>query len=366
MTQDFKNKERMNVLEHIEGLRAGEVKPASKYVAYAKEMARKYNSWKVGEKGPFSRMNANATIALAQQLEAIAAETIMTPVEPLVARMILSDAPDVLPGHETYSYPIGERQGVAKPIANYADDPQMVNFSREKVTHRILDYGSGFLWTVQDVERAAFLPGFNLPQMGPMEARRAYEEGIDKLLAVGEPDYEINYGLANQPVGTASTQVRNTAATSADWTGAITTTKADSMYGDLVRLVAEFERDNLGTLPATHLLLPPQAYARARQARMSANNQTVLDSFRQANPTVEVMPWAKLQNVDSAGGGNDSRGLVLNNSPRVAQNIMGKEFALLPPQPTNFAFKVVGLGSCGGVAVKTKIGLRYLTELPDE
>lgn len=364
MSKDYE-KERMNVLERINALRNGELAPSKERLAQARFMARYYNHWKVGEKGPFARMNDNATVALAQQLEAIAAETIMTPTEPLVARMILSNAPDVLPGHDTYSYPIGERQGKAKPIANYADDPQMVNFSREKVTHRILDYGAGFLWTVQDIERAAFMPGFNLPSMGPMEARKAYEEGVDSCLALGEPDFGIEYGLANQPTGTGATQVRSTTATSASWEGAITTTAADNMYGDLVKLVAEFERDNLGVFPATHLLLPPQAFARARQARMSANNQTVLDAFRQANPTVEVMPWSKLQNVDSAGS-YDSRGLVLNNSPQVAQNIIGKEFTLLPPQPVNFAFKVVGLGSCGGVAVKTKVGLRYLTMLPDE
>jgi hypothetical protein len=362
MSEDYKNKERKNVLDHIAALRAGETQPSKVRLEQARYMAKYYNHWKTGEKGPFSRMNDNATVALAQQLEAMAAETLMAPTEPLVARQILSNAQDVLPGHDTYSYAIADRQGKAKPIANYADDPQMVNFSREKVTHRILDYGAGFHWTVQDIERAAFMPGFNLPAMGPMEARKAFDEGVDQVLSLGEPDYGISYGLANQPVGTGASQVRNTAMTSADWTAG--TLDGDGMYQDLAKLVAEFERDNLNVFPATHLLLPPGAYANARQTRLSDDGLTVLAAFRLANPGIEVLPWSKLVNVDSANDNNDSRALVLNNGPTVAQNIMAKEFTLLPPQPVNFAFKVVGLGSCGGVAVRTKIAMRYGTKLP--
>jgi hypothetical protein len=354
----------LELKEKIDGLKNGEIKPSQKRLEQARQMAKHYNSWNTGEKGYSKRMNDNATVVLAQQLEALATEILLQPVEQSVAASILIPATDVMPGHDYYAYSTLSEEGIARPISNYADDVNMVSMDRDKIVHKIIPYGAGFTWSVEDIERAVFF-GMSLPADGAQAARRMWERGLDQCLSFGEAEFGIQYGLANQPLGTGESPVRFTTSTSGSWQGTIDSSAAAVMYGDLCALVAEHDRDGLELYPATHLLLPPGAMHRIRQARLADNGATVLEAFNRANPEVQVRSWSKLGDVDD-NGSYGGRALLLCNRADVAQSVIAKDFTLQPPQPVNLAFKIVGSGKTAGAIIKTRIGMRYLRHLPSE
>jgi hypothetical protein len=351
----------IDLAEKIDLLKKGHIKPSERMLSAAKNMAHYYNKANTGEKGHTKRLNDNSTIILAQQLEAMSAEVLMLPVEPSIAASLLSPAAGVDPGASTFAYSVMEEEGVAKPVSNYADDVPMVNLELNKVIHKLVPYAQGFFWSVDDVERAVF-SNVSLPNEGMMIAMRGVNRAHDNLLAYGEPSFGISAGLANQTMGTADGQVRNTVATSGSWAGTIDNTAAVNMYGDLSRLVAEHERDSLGLYQPTQLMLTPEGLARCRQAVLTDSGRTVAEAFQAANPGIQLLAWSKLVDVDS-NGSYDGRALLLCNRPDVVQKIVAKEFTLLPPEPTNLAFKVVGHAKFGGVAFKTRIGARYLSRI---
>lgn len=359
----FEQEQMMKLKERIDGLKRGSVKPSEVRLNQAGEMIRYYNQATAGNRKEI--MNDGASVALAQRLEALAAEIVMEDSEPLVLRSLLSNAPDVGPWAESYAYQTVEAEGEAKVIANYADDLPSPSFNGPKVTHNIIGYGAKAEWSLQDLERSVALQ-MDLPSEQLREARAMWDRGLEDCLAFGNSTFGIPNGLANQTTGTGAAQVQSTTASSASWTGTINNAAAVAMLGDLSNLVAEHEAAHLGLYPATHLILPPGALQRTKQALLTESGKTVAQHFMEANPGVQMVASTKFGNVDSVGDSYDGRGLILNNSPRVVQAIIAREFSMLAPQPKNLAFIVPGYGRTGGVAIKKRVGLRYLTRVPTE
>lgn len=338
-------------------------KPHPRSLAQARRIIDHLNDWADAGHGEGPRrLDADETNMLALALEQMRSRVYETPYPELKARRFLPVASDVDPGAESFAYEITDEVGIAKVITNYADDPPSVESKSTKVTHAVKSLGDAFHYSIQDLRRAAF-SGRPLSTRKALAARRAYERGLDQIAAFGAPNDGIPDGICNRALGTGDAQIRNTAMTAAAWDS---TPVAADMVADLNKAIAEMVSDSRETHPPDLLILPTLQYLRlAHTYTTDGSPESALERFLKSNGFVRrVEMWDLLKSVDGSGG-NFSRGLLAHMTPDVVELVNPSEFALLPPQPENFAFKVLGEGRTAGTCIYQPLGLRYLSGLPD-
>src|SRR5688572_4127359 len=173
--------------------------------------------------GPAYRLDANETTALVQQLEhqlAIEKEIGYTPLKTL---SFFPVSREIDPGAETWSYEEWDHVGMAKIIANYADDLPMVDVIAKKITGVVQSAGVGYMYSRQDLRRAA-KSGKPLSARRRRAARLAFDRLMDKIAAVGDAKAKLRGVLThpNLPIIAAATPGTGTDTT---WPGGDKTSK---------------------------------------------------------------------------------------------------------------------------------------------
>lgn len=308
------------------------------------------------------RVDDDATNMLALSLEQMRSKVYETEYPELKARLLIPVAGDIDPGAETFAYEEQDYRGSAKIISDdgYADDPESVETLSRKVTHSVKTLGNAYMWTIQDLRRAAF-SGRPLQPRKALAARRVFERGVDNIAAFGAPDDGIPNGFCNKDVGTSAGQIRGTAMTAASWDA---TPDAAGMVSDLNKAIADMIDASAETVEPDTLVLPIQQFLRLNHTFTSDGNpESALERFLKSNGFVKnVVPWNLMKGVDD--GSNGSRGMLYKKDPDVLELVIPEEFSVLPPQPINFAFKQLCHGRIAGVCVYRPLGMRYLTGLP--
>lgn len=313
--------------------------------------------------GDKRRVDADETVMLALALEQFRAKVYEAEYPELKARMILPTASDVAPGVESFGWEERADVGSVKRISDdgYADDPPTSDLVARKRTAEIIELGGSVHLTLADMRRAAFT-GRPISTWKMDAMRRNAERAVDEIAALGVNPANSQYGIANTPVGTGAGQIRNTAMTSASWDA---TPDAAGMVTDLVGAVTAMIDTSKETQVPNTLILPLLQYTRLYGTFTSDGNpETAAERFLRAQPYVKrIESWDKFKSVD--GGGNGSRGLLLNSDPDVVELVMPMEWTVLPPQVQNFAFKILGHLRTAGTLIYRPLGLRYLTALPN-
>lgn len=309
------------------------------------------------------RLDANETNMLALQLEQMRAKVYEDEFAPLKARTILPFESDIDSGAETFAYEEQGQSGRALPITNYADDPPSVETEARKVIHGIVGLGDSYFYSIQDMRRAAFA-GKPLQARKAKAARRAWEQGLDDIAAVGDANANIPYGALNRPIGTSAGEIRGTSMTTAAW--AAGTIDPDVMLDDLLKGVREFVVDSEETQEPTDLVLPVTQYMLAHHTHFTdVAGGTVAERFLKSNGFVKSLhAWNRLKGVDGAGA-DTSRGLLFRKSSDVLSVVVAQEFEVLAPQPKGYGFSVLAHGRTAGTCIYRPLGMRYLSALPN-
>lgn len=308
------------------------------------------------------RFDADETNMLALALEDMRVKAYEAEYPELKGRMLCPVSSDIDTGAESFAYEETDYAGQAKVITNYADDLPTVETKGTKVTHSIISLGDSYIYTIQDMRRAAF-SGKPLAARKAQAARRVYERGIDQIAAFGSPDHGIADGLLNKTIGSSAGQIQGTAMTAGNWDDSPV---ALGMVSDLNKGVAEFVAASKELHAPTTLVLPTLEFLRLSQTYTDDNSpESALSRFLRSNGFVrEVIPWDLLKGVDGASG-NNSRGLLMSKDPEVFDLVIPQEFEVFAPQPRNLAFVTLCHGRTAGVCVYRPLGLRYLSGLPN-
>jgi hypothetical protein len=337
-------------------LRHGKANAGSTATTYAKIIAQDYNRTNIHRK-----MNANETFTLARQLESMFVEASLEPQAKLVLSSILPVDGGRHPGEEFYRWSSQSEDGQALiGGASSARDIPLVNLSRSENRHPVVSIYGGFGLTMRDIDRSAFY-NESLSTQGVLAANRMMDRALDRLLGFGDGE-RIATGLLNMTIGSGENELTETQGTSAHWTNAIDATAAQGMYDDLVRLAAERHSHCHGLYDATHLLLPPVAYARLQQARLSYTNVSVLELWKNSNPGVEVVLVSQLTDIDDNGGAN-SRGLLISARKDVVCQVITKPSEFLAPQYDGFDIRFYAEMRSAGCIVKMPVACRALTRI---
>jgi hypothetical protein len=294
--------------------------------------------------------DAKYTAVLEKQLEYLKTKMYEVIYPEMMARVLIPVSNEADPGAETITYSMWDQFGMAQVIANFADDPPMVEALVEDYPTKVKSFGSGYQFSLQDLRRAA-MAGVNLTDRKARAARRMQEQKVEETAATGDAKFGLT-GLANNANVSLTTPITGT------WSGAT----AAQIIADLDKLVGDIYTRTKGTMPADTVALDHSLYKILAQKRVSTTgdtNRTIIQDYLESSPWIkEIKPWYQLATADAAGTG--PRIVAYKKDPDVLTLEIPQEYEQLPPQAKNYAFVVPTHMRCAGVIMPYPMAVGYM------
>jgi len=282
----------------------------------------------------------NTGIWLARQLDYIKSKTYDRLFPAMNANRLVPDATDVPEWAETITIRMFDPVGMAKVVANYADDLPRVDIRGADKTVTVKTLGDSYGYNVNEL-RASRATGVALDQRKADMARRAIELKINSIKLMGDSNYGL-FGLINQPNIPAFVMPNP-----GDWS----TLTGAQIYANMVGMMNAYMLQNNGIHNANFLELAPKAYAAANSQFVTGPTGipiTALALFQQSNPQVTVENIWELQGVGA--GGKDYALLYERSSDNFVHDYV-MPFTQLPPEQRNLEILTNCLARSAGVSV---------------
>jgi hypothetical protein len=258
----------------------------------------------------------------------------------LKGRTLVATNRELQPGDKTFTWIEFDRAGIVKLVSAAANDLPRADVKGTENTGRVDYYANAFGYNVLEV-LAAQRANRPLQTMKATAARKAHDENMDKLVAIGDTATGA-VGLLNQPNFQLYT-VPAGAAASATW--ALKT--ADEILADMNGIVNKIRSTTKGVHRARRLVIPIEQYTLiATKPRSSTSDTTILEFFLKNNPGVTVEDWYR---CDGAGAGGTDRMVAYDDSPDVLAFFVAQEFQQFPVQEKGLEFEVPCMSGAGGV-----------------
>lgn len=305
------------------------------------------------------RMDANETIFFNRQLEYIKKKVYEKRYPQFKATQLIPVSFEAGPGANSITYDLYDQVGMAKWIANYADDLPLVSVNGQQFTATVKGFGEAYDYSLQDI-RAARMANKNLAQRLANAARRANDQFIEDAAWFGDASVNIG-GLLRNPNITGSAAPDNAGSTSTLW---VNKTAAEILT-DLNTLVDGIFTLTNGVEIADTLVLPIAQYRDISSRRVSSvSDTTVLKFFLETNKMIKNVEWLnQLASVSPAiVGGADSTDIALayRKDPDVLTLEITLPFTQHPVQETNLSFKVNCESRTGGVIIYLPLAMAIL------
>jgi hypothetical protein len=294
----------------------------------------------------FYNLDANESIFFNQELEKVLARMFEVDYPELRARRFLPVSGEAGPAAETITYYQFDKVGMAKLISDYATDLPTADVFGQKFSSPVESLGIKFIYSLQEV-RASAMAGRSLPMMKADAARRAHEQKVDEIAALGDAATGMTGFLNNANIP----QQSNLAG--ANWS----TLSADQILADLNQTAQKmFDDTNAVETPDT-ILLPPDQYALISTLRVGDTQTTVLRFFLQTSPWIRnVDHWYRLK---GAGAGATDRMVTYRRDPSKLELQIPQEFETMPVQENDLRFEVPTHSRIGGVTVYKPLSALY-------
>jgi hypothetical protein len=293
-------------------------------------------------RSPKLRLDAAAAAFLERQLTQVLTTVFEVEYDPLRAFELIPMTSEADPGAATVEYELFEDRGVARVIANYADDVPTVDVGRDAFPTPVFDYGIAWHWTDRDLRRQAFAERqgsrYRLSELKPRAARRAVERALDAHAAFGIPAMGVA-GFLNHP------NVTGVPVTNGDWLNPATTPA--EILSDMVELVTAIPIATRENWHADTLVLPPAHHAKVAHTRMGADfTQTIQEAFEGSfsdNP-VSVESWSALEEADDG----DPMAVAYARDPDVVRVEVPTLYDEMPAERRNLVWQIIATATIAG------------------
>lgn len=294
------------------------------------------------------RLDAAESVFFERQLEHIYATTFDIRYPELKSRMFIPVSNAAPSGSVEVTYRQFDRVGRAKIIKPGATDAPRVDVLANEFTRPVRWGGASYGWNLIEI-RQAQQTGVPLDARKAAAARRALEELVDEVAAIGAPDYGIATGFLNDAAITVE-------AATGEWDDPATT--ADEIIGDVQTMWLGITGDTEGVEAPNTLLVPDAQYAAMMtKPRSTVSDTTVLQFLRANFPGLSIEPWYRLK---EAGVAAVDRAVLYNRSPQYLQQEIPNEFEQLPVFQRGSNFEVECLIATAGMAFYYPLSARYI------
>lgn len=233
-----------------------------------------------------NRMDQEMTVFFARELEQRKAKTYDIIKAPLRAFDLIPVSSEVSPGAEAIVYAQYDMTGIARIIANYADDLPRADVKGKEFTAKVKSVGNSYGYSIQEI-RAAMYAGLPLEQRKANAAARAQRETWNQIAFFGDAEHGLPGWLTNANIPSAFVTVGAEGGT--EWS----TKTPDEILKDMNDLVNGIVDLTNGAEQPDTLVLPITQHSHiASTPRTSGTDTTILDFFLKNNPFIKNVEWA--------------------------------------------------------------------------
>ena len=289
--------------------------------------------------------DAAESLFFLRELEFIKAKTYDHKYAQFRARELIPVDTSAGPGAETIVYRSYDSRGVAKWINSYADDLADADAFGKEVRSAVRGFAVAYRYNVHEID-AAYMAGKPLQERKALAARRACEQFLDNVAALGDADNAM-IGLTNV-TNCNSYTVPSGSTLGADQTWATKT--GLEILADLVGITSYGVTTTKEVEIPDTILLPTSEYELiAGTPVTSLAQETILSFFLRTSPHIKVVhSWPRLTKADADG---TDMMICYRREPDALQLAIPQEFTQLPPQPDNLSYKIPCVMRTGGVIV---------------
>jgi len=304
------------------------------------------------------RLDANETLFLARELESIEAKLYEYKVRELKYRKLIPVSNQDNPGAETVTYRMLTKYGMAKIIANYADDLPRVNAIMQEYSQKVKTIGTSFGYNTQEVRAAAYA-NKPLDTIYADATRRAVREEESKLAWTGNATYGI-IGFLNN----ANIPIQAVVTGTGGYTWLLKT--PTEILLDITTGVSQVRSQSNGIHSADTMLLPIVQYnILATTPRSSTSDLTLLEYITKPGNSfgLTTIDWLPTE-LDNAFVGGTKDGMALyEKDEEVLTNRIPLEMITHPIQEKNLEYVVPVEARNGGVVVRYPLACLFMTGL---
>ncbi len=295
-----------------------------------------------------SHMDGAESAFFLRELEHIYAQTFDILFPELIFRQIIPVSNEAHPGSETVTYQQFNRHGRAKVVGSKAKDIPRIDINGVEFSRPVRKVAGAYAWDVDEIQAAA-KTGRDLNPRRANATRRAVEETLDEIAALGDPDNGIVSGFFN------AANVAIDAATGL-WTGLT----PDQIIQDITDMQAAMDTDTLDVEVATDLVLPSASHTLIRNLQKSSGSDLTVLKWIEQNLNLRVTKWYR---ANTAGVGALPRAVLYNNSPEKLTQELPMEFNQLPVQAQGMELVVNTMAKTAGTNFYYPRSARYLDGL---
>lgn len=294
----------------------------------------------------YTNLDADGSVFFNRELELIKPRSFDVQYPELKARMLFPVNNEGGFGLENITYRTYDQRGTAKIINSYAKDAPRADIGGKETTIPVKELGIAYAYTVKEIA-ASQLTGRSLDQRRADAARRAIEEGINKIAWYGDAETGLPGLLSNGAIPRVT--VVNGAGGQPEWVNKT----PDEILFDLNDLFTDIFENTNQVESGNTLLLPTAQWSLISSTPRSANSDTtILQYFVRNSPYVtsedDVIPVNELKGAGT--GGVDIMVGYDRNPDKVQLEIPG-ELQFLAPQEQGFEIEIPGWSSVGGLNI---------------
>lgn len=311
----------------------------------------------MGAKKQIEHFDSNESMFLNRQLDYIKQQTYDIKYAELKARKLFPVSSEADPGAENIFYRQYDQSGLAKIIANYADDLPNADVSGKEYSAAVKTLGAAYQYNLQEMRAAAF-GNVPLEQRRANAARRAIAQKENKISFFGDTLSGL-VGLFSAPnITSVSIPATGTGATT-QWANKT----PDQILFDMNLVSNTVVSVSLGVENPDTMLLPLSQYNYvASTARSQYSDKTILNYFLENNPYIKQVEWVnelKGAGVSGSGSAPYDRMYSYRRSPEVLTLEIPSDFEQLELQIKNLVFKVPCIERFGGLLVYYPLALAF-------
>lgn len=297
--------------------------------------------------------NAKQQAAVLALFGVIATETYGLEREALRATEFVPMQSGLSPWLATFAYQRVTEVGVAKYIADYADDlPPVAKFmTLESIGIKPI----GCSYAYSETELMQYLEhGIDVSRDKAALARYTIDTKVDKVILEGDKEQNVE-GLVNNsnvtvftsPIGAGgSSELKN------------------KTYDEICETFRKWydagKRLNKGTIKLDTVLLPNEVYSYLALTNVSSSiDKSILDSLKEKFGKMGIVNWDSTESLDTAGAGGVGRGIMYRKNPTVLSYVLPIPFRQKDPQAQSLHYKVPCYARVGGTVIKNLKGIIY-------
>lgn len=289
------------------------------------------------------RLEPGEQVFFDEQLALVKSRTYDVKHKALKALMLLPVSTEQDGGADKIIWRSYDQVGMAKIVADYANDFPRADIAGEEHITPVKDLGASYAYSLKEIRRAQ-KAGVSLDAKRAEAARRSIDELQDKIAWFGNAKAKLP-GFINAQ-GISEYVAANGAGGGKAWSGKT----ADEIVADFAGLITAASEATNGIENPDTVILPLALYNKLMTTPYGSNrDKTIMGFIRENYPQITRIDW--VSDLAGAGAGNTNRVMAYSRDPLKVEVQIPQRFEQFPPQQTGLVYDIICSQSTGGTIV---------------